>query len=177
MKSSLFLTTFFIANIVNVLGQKLQNNVFQKFISADSVILVSHLTTSIPIVDSITKRWIGSVKLVGKNKPNYEIIKKSVRLKRNDIDSIATILITANKHTIIQDNSCFIPHHGILIFKKGKCSYFDICFGCRHFVSSKDIRLSDALSNKTWNDLEIFFRNRNLNYKMPGSEPETEDDN
>ena len=177
MKSPLFITTFFIATTINVFGQKLQNKVFQKLTSADSVILVSHSTTNIPIVDSITKKWIGSVKLVDRNKPNYKIIKESIRLKRNDIDSVATILITANKDTIIEDIQCFIPHHGILIFKKGKCSYFDICFGCRHFVTSKDIKLSDELSNKTWNDLESFFRTRNLNYEMPGSEPETEDDN
>ena len=177
MKSFLFITTFFIANIVNVFGQKLQDKVFQKLTTADSVILVSHLTTSIPIVDSVTKKWIGSVKLVDKNKPNYKIIKESIRLKRNDIDSIATILITVNKDTIIKDIQCFIPHHGILIFKNRKCSYFDICFGCRHFVTSKDLKLSDELSDKTWNKLESFFRNRNLNYEMPGNGLETEDKN
>lgn len=177
MKSALFTTIFFIANIVNVSGQEQQNKVFKKLTSADSVILVSHLTTNIPIVDSTTKKWIGSVKLVDKNKPNYKIIRESVRLNRNDIDSVATILITANKDTIIEDIQCFIPHHGMLIFKKGKCSYFDICFDCRHFITSKDFELSDELSAKTWNDLESFFRNRNLNYEMPGSEPGTEEDN
>ena len=177
MKNSLFITIFFIFSIVNLFGQKPQTKVFQKFTTADSVILVSHLTTNIPIVDSMTKKWIGSVKLVDKNKPNYKIIRESISLKRNETDSILTILLTENKDTIIEDIQCFIPHHGILIFKKGKCSYFDICFGCRHFITSKDIKLSDELSIKTWNDLERFFRNRNLNYEMPGNEPEIEDDN
>jgi hypothetical protein len=174
MKSALFITIFFITNMATVFGQNAQNAVVKKLTSADSVILVSHLRTAIPVVDPVTKKWIGSVKLVDKNKPNYKIIKESLKLNADDIDSVATILITPNKDTILEDIKCFIPHHGILIFKKGKCSYFDICFGCRHFVTSKDIKLSDNLSVKTWKELESFFRNRNLNYEMPGTEPETE---
>lgn len=72
-----------------------------------------------------------------------------------------------------------MPHHGILIFKKKKCSYFDICFSCRHFVSSKDIKLSDELSDKTWQALELFFQNRNFKFEMPAyaEEPVWENEN
>ena len=98
-------------------------------------------------------------------------------LDKSEADSIAAILITENRDSIIQDIQCFEPHHGILIFKKGKCSYFDICFGCRHFITSKDIKISDELSDKTWNDFESFFRNRNLKYEMPKNESEEENDN
>ncbi len=172
MKHFTIVLILFIMPTINVLGQKQQNKVFQILKTADSVILVSHLTTNFPIVDSITKKWGGPVKLVNKQKPNYAIIKESSRLKSSDIDSIASILVTQNKDSTIENIKCFIPHHGILIFKKGKCSYFDICFSCKHFITSKDIKLSDELSNKTWNDLENFFRNRNLNYQMPGNEVE-----
>ncbi|MGG9963735.1 hypothetical protein [Ferruginibacter sp. SUN106] len=108
---------------------------------------------------------------------NYKIVKEHYQLDKKEIDSIAAIIITPNNDSIIRDISCFMPHHGILIFKNGKCSYFDICFGCRHFITSKDIKLSDELDDKTWNALESFFRNRKLNYELTENDLETKDNN
>ena len=150
---------------------------YQKFINADSIILVSHLTTYVPIVDDKTNERIGSYHLVEKNKVNYKIIKERYSLNKKEADSIAKIIITPNNDSTIEDIRCFMPHHGILIFKKSKCSYFDICFGCRHFITSKDIKLSDELDDKTWNVLESFFRNRKLNYELTASDSETKDHN
>lgn len=167
----------FIVFTFNASGQKHQNKVFQKIVKADSVFLVSHLITYVPVLDDKTNERTGFYKLVDKKRVNYNIIKESFLLDKSEADSIAAILITENRDSIIQDIQCFEPHHGILIFKKGKCSYFDICFGCRHFITSKDIKISDELSDKTWNDLESFFRNRNLKYEMPKNESEEENDN
>ena len=168
---------FFIFPFSSGFGQSSNNKVYQKFIAADSVILVSHLTTFIPIVDDSTHERIGSYRLVEKNKVNYKIVKERYQLDKKEIDSVAQIIITPNNDSIIQDIKCFMPHHGILIFKKGKCSYFDICFGCRHFITSKDIKLSDELDDKTWNTLESFFRNRKLNYELTENDSETKEDN
>lgn len=153
--------------MANVWGQTSQNKLYPKIVQADSVILVSHLTTCFPNVDSLTKEWLDPLQLVVKNKLNEPIVKERYRLQAKETDSLARLLITPNTDREIEDINCFMPHHGILIYKKGKCSFFDICFTCRHFVTSKDINLSDELSNKTWKMLEQFFRVRGLRYELP----------
>lgn len=151
----------------NVLGQYPSNKLYQKIVQADSVILVSHLITGMPIVDSKTKRWLGFQRLVIHNKLNQKIVKERYRLNASEMDTIARILITPNTDREIENIRCFMPHHGIIIYKKGKCAFFDICFTCQHFVTSKDISLSDELSHKTWKVLEQFFRVRGLRYELP----------
>lgn len=168
---------FFIFHFSSGFGQSSNNKVYKKFITADSVILVSHLTTFIPIIDDSTHERIGSYRLVENNKVNYKIVKQRYQLDKKEIDTVAQIIITLNNDSIIEDIKCFMPHHGILIFKKGKCSYFDICFGCRHFITSKDIKLSDELDDKTWKTLESFFRNRKLNYELIENDSEIKEDN
>jgi hypothetical protein len=106
-------------------------------------------------------------KLVCKNKLNDPIVMERYRLGAKETDSLARILITRNNDREIENIRCFVPHHSILIYKKGQCSFFEICFGCRHFVTSKDISLSDELSKKTWKMLEQFFRVRGLRYELP----------
>jgi hypothetical protein len=158
---------FCIGILVNVWGQPLKNKLYRKIIQADSVILVSHLTTHIPFVDSKTKQWLDPLRLVVKNKLNDPIVKERYRLQAKETDTLARLLIMPNTDREIEDIGCFIPHHGILIYKMGKCAFFDICFGCRHFVTSKDIYLSDQLSIETWKKLERFFRDRGLRYELP----------
>lgn len=139
---------------------------------ADSVIIVSHLTTYQPIRKDAGKTNFKPLILVTNNKVNYKIIKEQYRLNKIEINSIAKILTEKNTDSVISNIRCFIPHHGILIFNKGKCSFFDICFGCRHFVSSKNLKISDNLSDKAWGRLEQFFRTRGLNYELPIPEKE-----
>lgn len=155
-----------------VSGQNKINRVYEKFIAADSVLLVSHLTTYGPVVNETNGSH--SYRLVEKNKVNYKIIKEQYLLDAKEVDSIAKTIITPNRDSIIEKIKCFMPHHGILMFKKGKCSYFDICFGCRRFVTSKDIKLSDELDDETWNALKSFFVNRNLTYELTEQEFEEE---
>jgi hypothetical protein len=152
-----------------------KSEVYKKITGADSVVIVSHLTTNVPIAKDKTTGDYISYRLVERNRVNYKILKESLRLNANEIDSIATIITTLHKDSIIEDIQCFLPHHGILIFKKSKCSYFDICFGCRHFETSEDIELSDELSTYSWNALEMFFRNRHLNYELPKKELANDD--
>ncbi len=161
------LKILFLGFAATVFGQDVKNAVYLKITSADSVIIVSHLTTYVPFMDEETDKRDVVYKLVDNNKPNYKIIKERYSLNTIEVDSLSKILTTKNTDTKIVSTECFMPHHGVLIFKKGKCSYFDICFGCRHFRTSADIKLSDELNDKTWTDLESFFRNRGLNYEMP----------
>lgn len=167
------LIILFISFFYYGLGQSSNNKIYQKFVNADSVILVSHLTTYTPVVNEKKSERNYSYRLVERNRVNYKIIKEYYKLDNIEIDSIAQIIITPNSDSIIEDIKCFIPNHGIIIFKKGKCSFFDICFGCRHFVTSKDINLSDELDDETWTRLESFFRNRKLNYDLTVTDSET----
>lgn len=167
MKTILFTLLYIIPGSVSSFAQKHEQKVYSLFNRADSIVIVSHLTTYIPIVDEITKQSLGFRKLVINKKPVYSIIKESITLDKNAIDTLVKILLTSNRDIIIEDYKCFIPHHGILIFKKGKVSFFDICFTCNHFETSKNIKLSDELSLKSWQDLELFFKKRNMKYEMP----------
>lgn len=170
---SFSLVLFLIINVVNsLLAQPEYAKIRDAFYNADSVIIVSHVTTYQPNTTSSGAKKLKPLVLVSNNKVNYKIIKEQYLLDKIETDSIAKILTEKNTDSIIKNISCFIPHHGILIFTKGKCSFFDICFGCRHFVSSKNLNLSDDLSDRTWERLELFFRHRGLNYKM--SIPEKE---
>lgn len=163
--------------MANLSAQISRNKLYQKIIQADSVVLVSHLTTCVPHVDSLTKEWLDPLQLVVQNKLNDPIVKERYRLQVKETESLARILITRNTDREIENIRCFVPHHGILIYKKGTCAFFDICFTCRHFVTSKDISLSDELSRKTWKMLEQFFRVRGLRYEMPAEFSETVADN
>lgn len=166
MKTLIIIVAFSISFAPLVSGQRHQKNIVQQFSQADSVLIVSHLLTNTTIVQDETNKRLGYRRLVIKNKPNYSIIKESIIPDKNSIDTLSQILLTPNRDSIIEDIKCFMPHHGILIFKKGKCSYFDICFGCRHFVTSKDLIISDELSFKTWQDLKTFYLNRNIQYEI-----------
>ena len=129
-----------------------------QLMQADSIIILSHLNTT----DTIP-----NIKLVDEGKPNYYIINKMRKLVKYEINSLVSILTAPNYDKTIEDIQCFEPHHGILIFKNGACSFFDICFGCRHFVTSDDITLSDEISRNSWTILERFFRNKGLSYELP----------
>lgn len=159
MAKPAFIFIWCIAIMANILGQVPKNKLYQKITQADSVILLSHLTTY---------ELIGSPRLVVQNKLNQKIIKERYRLNASEMDTIARILITPNTDREIKNNRCFMPHHGIVIYKMGKCAFLDICFTCQHFVTSKDILLSDELSEQTWKMLEQFFRVRGLRYELPG---------
>jgi hypothetical protein len=149
---------------VVAVGQIIKGKTYKKMLSADSVVVVSHFTTYVPIVDDVTLEKKDQYELVTNGMPNYQIIKESKRLRNDEEETLAGILSTKNNDRTIEDISCFMPHHGILIFKSGQCSFFDICFGCNHFVTSKDITLSDELSRKSWKVLQSFFRKKNFKY-------------
>ena len=132
----------------------------QKFFStADSVFLVSHLLTEDILFDSSNQRHF--YKLVENNKPNYQIIKEIKQLSKSKVDTLFKLLTQPNKELIIEELACFSPHHGILLFKKGNCYYYDICFHCRNYIASKEIELKNELNSRAWKKLKSFFISEN----------------
>ncbi len=157
----------------SVNGQNQTNNFKHIFSNSDSVFISSHDDLRFskgPGKDA------GDHKIAVDGKHNKEIVREIVKLDRISRDSLSDILRTPNPDSLIEDIKCFEPHHSILIYRNGECSYFDICFGCKHFITSKDIEFEDDyLSNDTWRLLELFFRNRNINFQMPEIEKEGSD--
>ncbi len=163
-KNFLSLAILFFYIIPATYGQKSKNKVYQTFIAADSVVVVSHTLTYTPKINEGDY----SPRLIENGKVNEKIIKQRLKLGEKDINLLASILIMPLKlGEIYESGKCFMPHHGILIYKQDKCSFFDICFDCKHFVSSDDIKLSDNLRIITWQKLKAFFKNRKLDYQIP----------
>jgi len=148
-------------------GQNKTERLQLKFRKADSVVLVSHLLTCVPSRNEETDEFIKPLQLVSNNKVNSKIINGRYVLSTFDIDTLAKLLTEPYTLMEIEDIKCFMPHHGILVYSGNKSSYFDICFGCRHFITSNDFKVSDILMEATWRSIELFFINRGLVYKMP----------
>jgi len=164
IKIFLTLTVFFFCIIPTTYSQKSKNKVYHTFMAADSVVIVSHTLTYTPVHNDGDY----SPRLIENGKLNQKIIKQRLKLNKKDIDLLARTLITPLKlGETFERGKCFMPHHGILIYKQDKCSFFDICFGCKHFVTSDDIKLSDSLRIITWQKLKAFFKSRKLDYQIP----------
>ncbi len=69
-------------------GQVAKGKTYSKFISVDSVALVSHITTYSPIVSDSDYSKKTRYLLVQNNKPNYQIIKEYFKLNARDVDSL-----------------------------------------------------------------------------------------
>jgi hypothetical protein len=132
---------------------------------ADSVVLVSHLTTYVRISSENGKAPAPRYITTG-GVPNYSIIKESFRLSRPETDSLFKLLTAPNTDSEHNEIMCFLPHHAILIFKKGKCSFLDICFGCQKIINSPNVLFKYRLSQQGWKDLKAFFAQRKLNYEL-----------
>ncbi len=163
------ITLSFVLLLSNLLGleataQKVELKILSKFKNADSVVLASHIS----LIRRISDELLVPYQIVNKNVVNKTPLVEIFRILPIEADSLVKILIEINEDSLINEIKCFDPHHIILIYKNKKCSFIDICFGCRNFVTSKDIHLSDGLSDETWLKLFRFFRNRKLYYELNG---------
>lgn len=134
---------------------------------ADSIQIASHEDLSILTqIPGKSEQIIRPIVINGI--PNNEIIKERLTIDQSSRLKLTDFLINT-KDNYSFDLSCFEPHHSIFIFKRGICSYIDICFGCRHYTASSELKLNDTflISDEDWNWLEDFFKNQNIIYKMP----------
>jgi hypothetical protein len=145
-----------------------QNNeswVSLKFKNADSVLLVSHQDTEgIVIVDDAGNR-IPLPKLIIKGKPNCKIIKERQIISGKQLDELIQILNRPIKSEI-DVGKCYMPHHSIFLFKNGKLSYIDLCFSCRGFETSDDLKKVDHFDERQWEELEKLFVRLGFKYKL-----------
>jgi hypothetical protein len=162
----LILVLFSIIFPVNIFAQSSESNVAIKLTSADSIKIVKHKLTTVNIYNEKTHKRYLSPQLLQKNKLNYAIIESIAAVDSSETKGLITILTSKNEDEEIKQMTCFLPHHAILIFKKGIVSYIDICFGCRKIATTEDIITNSWLSDKSWKELEKFFNNKKIKTKM-----------
>jgi hypothetical protein len=139
-----------------------------KIINADSIEITSHedLFTS-TLKDNKPYQYYSEILVNGK--PNREIIKESKILNDSSKQKLLTLINTQTpKDSISYRPSCFNPHHSILIYKNGKCSFLDICFGCMGFSSSGDFHFSNFIlsTDIDWENLKNYFKEHKMFYKI-----------
>jgi len=148
--------------------QNTESRLSLKFKQADSVLLISHGDTKgYGFVDSLGNSLPQPQLLVG-NKPNYKIIKERKLINGQELSKLIEILTRSSKSNIttVITNGCFTPHHTIFLFKNGKTSYIDLCFMCRGFETSKDLKNLSEFESSKWAELELFFRKAGFKYKL-----------
>jgi len=158
---SVFLTLTF-----NLFAQSTKQ--LERFLKLDSIIIVSHeATDGVLIVNDSTGKRIKPPQLLISGKLNDTIIKERKKLDSLNTSKLIKILKRPFEDKTIEEGNCFIPHHSVLFYKKGKLSYVEICFGCRGFITSKDLEFIDGFDKKMWRQMEDFFKSIGIAYEMP----------
>jgi hypothetical protein len=169
--SSNFLKTIitisaFLTLTINLFGQSLKQ--LDKFLKSDSIVIVSHeATDGVMIVNDSTGKRVKPPQLLISDKLNDMIVKERKKLDSLNTGKLIKILKEPFEDKTIEEGNCFIPHHAILFYKKGKLSYIDICFGCRGFITSKDLEFIDGFDKKKWRQMEAFLKSLGITYEMP----------
>lgn len=147
--------------------------------TADSVILISHLTTeehhdkplgivAPPGVGAAPEPIVFS-SFFAATDINPGIIVQRQRLGKPEIIALAKIIrkpIKRSRSRIGYAPLCFEPHHAILMYHKAVFSYIDICFHCHDLVTSSDMELSNMDFDEKWAELKAFFLQLQLTYEM-----------
>ena len=171
MKQLLLSITLILTICLSALSQDNNDWLIKKIKSADTVLLVSHeITAGVAIVDDSTGKQIPLPKLTIAGKPNYAIIKERQIITDSQLDTLINILTRPFQDHKIEGAKCFMPHHAIFLIKKNKTSYFDICFGCYQFDTSKDLSKIYAFDNRKWAELHDFFLKLGFKYELSESE-------
>lgn len=165
----------FLLQSINGFGQTDMVAASRLINSADSVILISHVS----IEEHHDKRDIvyqsgDSAKpvelpsfFVGTG-INPIIIVQRQHLSKQDILTLSSIIQKPVKKTRFGSMPlCFEPHHAMLIYKKGHLSYIDFCFDCSQLKTSSDIKLNNMdFRDGKWKDMKSFFVKHGLTYEM-----------
>jgi len=171
MKQFFLSITLILTICLSASSQDNNDWLIKKIKSADTVLLVSHeVTAGVTIVDDSTGKQLPLPKLTIANKPNYSIIKERQIITDLQLDTLIEILARPFKDHKIEEGKCFMPHHAIFLISNGKTSYFDICFGCHRFDTSKDLSKIYAFDNRKWTELENFFLKLGFKYELSENE-------
>jgi hypothetical protein len=171
MKHLSIITVSILTISLSAFSQDKDDWLVKKIKSADTILLVSHeVTAGVTIVDDSTGKQLPLPKLTIAGKPNYQIIKEQQVITGLQLDTLIKILDRPFQDTKVEVGKCFMPHHAILLIKKSKTSYIDICFGCRRFDTSKDLKQLYEFDNRKWTELENLFLRLGFKYELAATE-------
>jgi hypothetical protein len=178
MRLHLSILSFSFLLFVAAKGQSSENikQAQQKILSADSIVLISHVLT-VEFAPKIAEDWDKTKKRQSQRKIIYPTYLKNGKInpaiikQRNVISKIeANELSQILMYEIVEGTNqikCNWPHHSILVYKKNKLSYLDICFDCKRINTSSDINLSESdFTENKWEKLKLFFKKIGLNYEL-----------
>lgn len=160
-----FILLFFASflNSQNVKGQKIMSTLKKKMITADSIVLVSHIAPPEIYRSGIDNP--NDFKLLIKGKVNEKVIKEKKVLNNKLTGTLSNIVSHPFSDSIEEKGMCFIPHHAILIYKSKKISFIDLCFLCQEFETSSDIKIpAGDFDLAIWKSLKLFFRKQGFKY-------------
>jgi hypothetical protein len=162
MKTYYIFFLFFLS--VSLFAQKVEVSLPMILQQADSLQITSHSSLSVINIDGTP-----SPTIFVDGVPNYKIIKEVITLSKTSGKQLGNLFLFHKNLKVAKDTKCFEPHHSILIFKNGNCSYIDICFHCRNYEISTNLSITTNFLNKDddWKKLEDFYRSKNIHYKMP----------
>ncbi len=178
MRVHLLILSFSFLFFVTTKGQSSEKikQVQQKILSADSIVLISHVLT-VEFAPKIVRDWDKTKKepikklsayptYLKKGKINPAIIKQRKILSRTETAELSQFF----KYEIVEEINqikCNLPHHSILVYKKNILSYIDLCLDCKHVNTSKDIVLTDGeFTDNKWEKLKLFFKKQGLTYEL-----------
>ena len=166
-------------------GQTLENIVTLRslFTKADSIILISHETTypygvnsaEIPLglendtleMNKYNRNKINYTHFIINGDINRSIIVDAIQLSKIAVEDIVRIITRQVMKKTWSPAKCDEPHHSILIYKKGKLSYFDICFSCFTIHTSKDVDFTEFyMDDQKWDELKGIFIRNNINFSI-----------
>jgi hypothetical protein len=149
---------FLVATPIAASAQQHLKALADKVLTADSVVMISHRTTAGPVYDEKTGKTVNAPPLIISGKLNNSIVLESKKIDQATKAKLATLLMKKRKSGPIEMAKCYIPHHSIVIYRKGVISFVEVCFGCMGLRTSKDIRLSESdFDEKKWDELKAFF--------------------
>lgn len=178
MKASFSILSFSFLFFLTTKGQSSENikQVQQKILSADSIVLISHVLTA-EFAPKIVRDWDKNKKKQIKKDVTYPTYLKNGKInpaiikQRKAISKTETIelsqTLASEKVEEINQTKCNMPHHTIIIYKNNSQSYIDLCFYCKKLNTSKDITLTEGdFNDNKWERLKSFFKKQGLNYQL-----------
>ena len=138
------------------------SNLKNKILLADSVLLISHASTSLKPRSEMS---LTQYRLILSGKVNQKIIIERKIVKGKSLQYLSKLISSPFKDKTIEKGRCFNPRNTIFIFKGKRISFIDICFECREIESSNDIKIPENdFDNSKWQKLEYFFKEHGFVY-------------
>lgn len=130
---------------------------------ADSIVIISHQTLFRRAGYAEMSRGISGYPLMLVSDSGHTTDSLIVARRRLDVagrDTLISLLNRSYKDTIpFSPNMCFVPHHAVLCYRRGRCAYLSLCFGCLRYSLSPGLTVPPGFleTQVAWEALQHFF--------------------